>query len=94
MFFVISLSLYGTSIPCKYSIGIQKLNLLPFRKIFLKNREIGSLVGRPSEKTKNRETQAKPRELAGLLFHLCYAYRTSVNQAFGLKNREKYKNIR
>ena len=44
--------------------------------------------------TKNRETQAKPRELAGLLFHLCYAYRTSVNQAFELKNREKYKNIR
>ena len=41
--------------------------------------------------TKNRETQAKPRELAGLLFHLCYAYRTSVNQAFGLKTEKNTK---
>ena len=34
VFFVIGLSLYGTSIPHKYCICIQHFNLLPFRKIF------------------------------------------------------------
>ena len=38
---------------------VQKLNLLHFRKIFPKNREIGSLVVRPWEMTKNRETRQK-----------------------------------
>ena len=36
-FFFISLSLYGTSIARKYSIFIQQLSLLHFRKIFPKN---------------------------------------------------------
>ena len=36
MFFFIGLSLYGTSIPRKYSIFIQQLSLFYFRKIFLK----------------------------------------------------------
>ena len=35
--FLLSLSLYCTSIPPKYSIFIQQLNLFHFRKIFPKN---------------------------------------------------------
>ena len=35
-FFFISLSLYGTSIPRKYSIFIQQLSLFHVRKIFAK----------------------------------------------------------
>ena len=37
VFFFISLSLYGTNIPHKYSIFIQQLNLLHLRKIFPKH---------------------------------------------------------
>ena len=38
---------------------VQKLNLFHFRKIFPKNREIGSLVVRLWEMTKNRETHGR-----------------------------------
>ena len=59
MFFLISLSLYGISIPRKYSIFMLQLNLFHFIKICPRNREIGSLVVRPWGMTKNRETHGK-----------------------------------
>ena len=59
-FFFISLSLYGTSIPRKYSIFIQQLSSLHFRRIFSKKPwDIWSLVLRPWEMTKNRETHGR-----------------------------------
>ena len=67
MFFVISLSLYGTSIPRKYSIGIQQLNLLPFRKIFpQKTMRLGALSGDREKWQKIVRLTAKPWELADL----------------------------
>ena len=61
VFYFISSSLYGNSIPRKYSIFIQQLYLIYFipEKFFPETREIGSLVVGPWEMTKNRETHGR-----------------------------------
>ena len=75
MFFFISLSLCDTSIPRKYSVFAQQLNLFHFRKIFSqKALEIRSLVVRQREMTKHRETRGRTVR-AGRSEHIAGEYR-------------------
>ena len=75
VFFFISLSLYGTSIPRKYSIFIQQLNLFHFRKIFPKNLQkpvrLGALSWDREKWQKIARLTAEPWELAGLCTVFC-----------------------
>ena len=64
--FFISLSLYGNSIPPKYSIFIQKPNLFNFRKNFPETREIDRMSRDREKWQKIARLTAEPWELAGL----------------------------
>ena len=75
VFLFISLSLYGTSIPRKYSIFIQQLNLFHFREIFPKNLQkpvrLGALSWDREKWQKIARLTAEPWELAGLRTVFC-----------------------
>ena len=68
-FFFISLSLYSTSIPHKYSIFIQNLKFISFQKDFAqKTVRFGALLWNREKWQKIVRLTAEPWELAGLTY--------------------------
>ena len=81
VFYFVSLSIYGTSIPRKYSIFIQQLNLFHFRKILPKNRWEWQSC---RETVRNRVTHGRTVTIGRSTFPIAGFHMTSLN--FKLQN--------